>query len=164
MGENHCCRGSHDGPDSVLALGGHSVCLEKDLSLALTTSIASLCLSNASVPLPTVTHSPWCKALLKTLFLLEALWSSQTEAVLATFFSHGVPLSPHGSHLPCPRAISGSVFLFILVLSSCRAKSGSDSPQCPQDSGQRLALTRVLNCHDDLARGESVMRDQTCVL
>lgn len=134
--------------------------MERELSLAPTAPSDSL----VPLPLPTATHSPGRKALPRALFLLESLWASQTEAVSATLFSHCVPLSPHGPHLPCPRAISGSVSLFLLVVSSCRAKSGSDSSKCPQDSGQSLALMRVLNRHDNLARGEPMMRDELRVL
>ena len=120
-------------------------------------------LTRASVPLPVVTHGSGCRASLQT----SSSWNPsgpQTEAVSAALFPRCVPPSPQGPHLPCPRAISGSVSLFLRGVSSCRAKSGSDSSKCPQDSGQSLALMSVLNRHDDLARRESVTRDQLRVV
>lgn len=136
-----------------------SVSLVRDLGLPLILSLLhtpaissdSQCLLDASRPLPTVIHAchaflpstPGYKALLQPYFLLEATFSDRSS--LSHPVLHFFPLPPRGVHLPCPGAISGNVSLFFLVMSSCRAQSGSDSQLCPQHSGQGLALRSELN-------------------
>lgn len=137
---------------TVRALGdGCSVYLERDLSLAPIVSFPHL--FDAFQALSTVTQAcrtffsdtPCMQGLLHPCFLLGRKDLSDRSDV-----SHRLLLLCTSVTSWCPSALSwsysGHVSLFFLVVSSCRAESGSDSSLCPQYSGQDLALTRELNC------------------
>ena len=157
--KNHYCRGSLV-VQAVSLHQGDLGYLERELSLTPTASSGSL------APLCLCLRSPMALGV-RPRSRPSSSWNPSHlsgRSCLSTLFPCCVPLLPHGPHLPCPGAISGPVSLFLLSVSSCRAKSGSDSSKCPQDSGQSLVLMSVLNRHDDLARGESMTRDQLHVV